>query len=715
LKGKYRLLENSTMKLPENYEERVYAGVLGKMIGVYLGRPFEGWSHDRIIAELGEIWYYVHEKLGLPLVVTDDDITGTFTFLRALTDYGNGRELTPAQIGQTWLNYVIEGQSIFWWGGMGNSTEHTAFIRLKNGIPAPQSGSIALNGKIIAEQIGAQIFIDGWAMIVPGDPELAVDLAHKAASVSHDGEAIYGAQVLAAMEAQAFVESDLNKLLNTAITFIPKDSNIYRLIADLREWHVHYPDWHIAREKIEAQYGYEKYPGECHVVPNHALIQLGLLYGEDDFQKSLMITNTSGWDTDCNSGNVGCLLGIKNGLKAIDTGPDWRGPVADRLYLPTADGGRCITDAVSETFRIVNIGRSLANQVPLTPKRGARFHFELPGSFQGFQADKSPGANPILSLENVLGHSCSGSRSLAFNYHRLARGRMVSASTLTFIPPEYLNMPVYTLHASPTLYPGQVVHAALSADQKNKGPVSVCLFISVYGAKDQPRIVYGPEATIGSGSRYEFEWKIGDQGGQPIYRVGLELRSDQSADGTVWLDYLTWVGIPDAVFTRPSEGGMLWRRAWICDVSIFDPKSPEPFRVVQNEGRGLLIQGTHEWADYRVTADIKPNMISSGGICAYVQGLHRYYALLLSQVGKLKLVKVLNDEKVLGEKDFAWEVGKTYKLSLQVTQNRIQAWVDGQGMFDCKDPIRPLTGGAIGLVCEEGCFSTNAVTVRPGS
>ena len=30
------------MTLPEDYVERVYAGVLGKAIGVYLGRPFEG-------------------------------------------------------------------------------------------------------------------------------------------------------------------------------------------------------------------------------------------------------------------------------------------------------------------------------------------------------------------------------------------------------------------------------------------------------------------------------------------------------------------------------------------------------------------------------------------------------------------------------------------------------------------------------------------------
>src|SRR5512139_1912012 len=139
------------MTLPVDYVERVYAGVLGKIIGVYLGRPFEGWQYDHILSELGEINYYVHDKRGVPLVVTDDDISGTFTFLRAMPDYGNRRDLTPAQIGQTWLNYIIENRTILWWGGLGNSTEHTAFLRLKAGIDAPRSGSRDLNGKIVSE------------------------------------------------------------------------------------------------------------------------------------------------------------------------------------------------------------------------------------------------------------------------------------------------------------------------------------------------------------------------------------------------------------------------------------------------------------------------------------------------------------------------------------------------------------------------------------
>ena len=84
-----------------DYLERVYAGVLGKIIGVYLGRPFEGWTHQRISSELGEIWDYQHERLGVPLVVADDDISGTFTFLRALPDHGSSAQITPEQIGNT--------------------------------------------------------------------------------------------------------------------------------------------------------------------------------------------------------------------------------------------------------------------------------------------------------------------------------------------------------------------------------------------------------------------------------------------------------------------------------------------------------------------------------------------------------------------------------------------------------------------------------------
>ena len=484
------------MALPPDYAERVYGGVLGKIIGVYLGRPFEQWTHREIEERLGEIRGYVTghpaiepAKRDNPLVLTDDDVSGTFTFLRALADYGP--DVTAAQIGQTWLNYVVEERSTHWWGGGGVSVEHTVYLHLKDGLRAPHTGSAALNGKVLSEQIGAQIFIDGWAMACPGDPERAADLAGRAASVSHDGEAVLAAQVVAALEAQAFTEHDIDTLLDAAVDLIPRDSVIHRVIDDLRSWHAAEPDWRKTRELVEARYGYDRYRGICHVVPNHALVIHALLHGEGDFDRSLAIVNTSGWDTDCNSGNVGCLLGIRNGPEAIGT--RWREPVADRLYISSADGGRAITDAVSETVHVVNAGRRLAGEAPWEP--GARFHFSLPGSVQGFEG----------SVEHVDG-------ALAVDG---------VAVTPTFIPSEALAMTGYELQASPTLYSGQVLRM-----QTEGAPCR--LLVRVYDGSDELVTLRGP---VGAS-----EWRVPDTGGQPIAQVGIE------AAGPARLRWLTWDG-----------------------------------------------------------------------------------------------------------------------------------------------------------------------------
>ena len=94
---------------------------------------------------------------------------------------------------------------MFWWGGYGISTEHTAYLNLKHGIPAPQSGSIEQNGPVLAEQIGGQIFIDTWGFSIPDNPKKAADYGQTAASVSHDRNGLYGARFICAAISRAFV------------------------------------------------------------------------------------------------------------------------------------------------------------------------------------------------------------------------------------------------------------------------------------------------------------------------------------------------------------------------------------------------------------------------------------------------------------------------------------------------------------------------------
>ncbi len=700
------------MTIPKNYESRVYAGVLGKIIGVYLGRPFEGWTYERIMEELGEIQYYVHERLDKPLIVTDDDISGTFTFVRALPDNGNRADVTAAEIGSAWLNYIIEEKTILWWGGMGNSTEHTAFLRLKSGIPAPQSGAIETNSQVVAEQIGAQIFIDGWAMVAPGDPDLATALARKAASVSHDGEAIYGAQVLAAMESQAFVETDLNALLDLAVTFIPHDSIIYRMIAALRDLHKREPDWRKARDWLAAHYGYDTYGGNVHIVPNHGLMILSLLYGDDNFQKTMRIVNTGGWDTDCNSGNAGCLMGIKNGLPGLETGPDYRGPVADRLYLPTADGGRAITDALIETYHLVNSGRALAGLGPIATKEGARYHFNLPGAVQGFIPDTAIEAQDTLTLENVPGHSESGERSLAFHYQDIALGRMARAGTATFLTEEAASMPGYGLICSPTLYPGQTVRARVEADVNNSQAITCGLYLIAYGPDDKRNHRQGPRVGLKPGQAHVFEWEIGPTYGDPIAEIGIEIHAEARTSGTVYLDTLTWQGEPDVDLTPPNHSGTMWRRAWVEGIDHVWAQGA-PIRVIQDEGIGLLIQGTRQWKDYTVRAKLSPHMVASGGIAARVQGLNRYYALVLDRDHRARLVKAQGTRKILAETTYPWHFDEEYDLQLSIQGSHLHAIVNGETLFDVVDPQNPLMAGGIAIVCEEGRMDIIQVDVRP--
>jgi len=710
--------------IPHDYAERVYAGVLGKLIGVYLGRPFEGWTYERIMKELGPIDYYVNERRDVKLrshhlVVTDDDVSGTFIFPRALADNGYPKNLSAEQIGNAWLNYIVEERSVLWWGGIGNSTEHTAYLRLKSGIPAPHSGSIALNGKTVAEQIGAQIFIDGWAMVSPGNPEQAVYLAQQAGSVSHDGESVHAAKLLAAMEAQAFVEDDIQKLLQLGLSFVPKDSLIRRVVEDVRDWHAgdNEKDWERTRGLIAKKYGYDKFPGNCHVVPNHALIILAILYGQDSFQDAMRIANTAGWDTDCNAGNVGCLFGIRKGLAGIDAGPDYRTPVADRMYISSADGGGAITDAVIEARSLVVAGHALAGEpIPAPPKQGARFHFSMPGSLQGFRSEiGSPARLHPVALENVANQAKPGERSLAIQFRRLAPGRVARVASPTFFDPEVFTMPTYQLTVSPTLYSGQTVTARLKAGSNNSGAVTARLFCSVYNADDKLGQIYGESRVLAANGEAIMRWRIPDTGSYPIYEIGIEVASRDAGgtDGTLYLDYLTWHGAPDVTLRRPDEQSVMWKHAWVNNISQFQTRW-EGLRVTNGSGIGFIAQGTRDWTNYEVSSEVMPLLARAWGLAARVQGRERYYALMFEpdDGGRVRLVKRQHTETTLASRPFAWTLDRRYQLKLRVQDGGISAFVDGELLFEAADTSDSMmAGGGVALVVDSGAISSEAVRV----
>ena len=161
------------------------------------------------------------------------------------------------------------------------------------------------------------------------------------------------------------------------------------------------------------------------------------------------------------------------------------------------------------------------------------------------------------------------------------------------------------------------------------------------------------------------------------------------------------------------EPPLVWRQAWVDAMDLWEVSWPEPYRLVQNEGRGLIMQGTHEWQDYEVEAAITPWLMDAGGITARVQGLKRFYALQLGKGNKVRLVKALDGDTILGEKDFEWEIQSSYTLKMEVSGNRIKAWVDGQLQFDTVDEHKPLLRGGVAYVVDQGHVSSQAMTIKP--
>lgn len=69
---------------------------------------------------------------------------------------------------------------------------------------------------------------------------------------------------------------------------------------------------------------------------NGAFIAMGLVFGENDMEKTIEVAIRCGQDTDCNAANAAALLGIIQGYDAIDENLKSHIPeMGDKLFLYT--------------------------------------------------------------------------------------------------------------------------------------------------------------------------------------------------------------------------------------------------------------------------------------------------------------------------------------------------------------------------------------------
>ena len=125
------------------------------------------------------------------------------------------------------------------------------------------------------------------------------------------------------------------------------------------------------------------------------------------------------------------------------------------------------------------------------------------------------------------------------------------------------------------------------------------------------------------------------------------------------------------------------------------------------------MQGTEEWHDLTVEADVRIHMARAGGLAVHARGLTRWVALLLDMSGRASLVRSQFDREVLAEQALDLDVTLPHHLRIDALADRVRASIDGRLVFDVHDPRFALEGGAVALVCEEGRVESHEVLVRP--
>lgn len=464
----------------KEYLEKTYAGFLGMNIGIRLGAPVEPsiWTSERIEKFYKDITDYVKPFKNF---AADDDVNGPVYFLRALEDKIDSSSLTPNDVASAWLNYAREGVGMFWWGGYGVSTEHTAYLNLKNGIKAPASGSEAVNGLLRSEQIGGQIFIDTWGFISPGKTDQAVNLATVAASVSHDKNGLYGAAFIAACIAKAYVCQNIDEIIEDCLDYIPQDCTYAKVVKGVQEFYLKNSNsWRDCLKYLQENWGYDRYGGICHIIPNAGVCIMALLYGRN-FARSIEIATMAGWDTDCNAGNVGSIMGVMDGLKGIPE--HYRKPLKDSVVLSGISGYLNVVDIPSYVHKLYDLALKLEGVKSNTAPNDGELHFtfDLPGSTHCLRV-----SNENLGTLTHVDDVCYNKHgSLRIGYARMARGQSFKVFYKSLYRRSDFDDERYSPIFSPTVNPGQKVDITYKVEKFNGETVCISPYIhSSFSNKD---------------------------------------------------------------------------------------------------------------------------------------------------------------------------------------------------------------------------------------
>jgi len=338
--------QDGSLEIPADVlRDKIRGGLLGQMLGNLNGLPHE----NKYIHEPGNVKEYTP---ALPEGArTDDDTDFEWVYIVAMQDEDT-IFLPEERIAELWRSRINDG--IY-------CSNLYARRLMDLGIEPPLTGSTVLNPW--AEfNISGQFLCETFGLLGPGMPKTASRIGLHYTRVAIDDEPAQSTQLFCTMIAWAFVEDNIDVLLDKGIAALDPKSVQRQIVRDMRDWHRQYPDdWRATRRLLKEKYsqanggmrdrnGYELTTGST---------VAALLYGEGDMPATLCTAFNFGWDADNSAATAGTIVGVLRGYRHL-LSQGW--PIVDRYRNTTRDGMPMDETITSYADRVIDLAERVITE-----------------------------------------------------------------------------------------------------------------------------------------------------------------------------------------------------------------------------------------------------------------------------------------------------------------------------------------------------------------
>jgi hypothetical protein len=300
----------------EELKDKIKGAWAAQTIGVTFGLPAEFKYNSTYIQDYQKLDWSDSSMFVMfrDIPGTYDDIYMDLSFMQVIEDEGID---APAQ---SFANSFAHADYKLWFANQ------MARYNILNGLTPPESGHWLNNP--CADDIDFQIEADFAGLMNPGMVNSAVNICDKVGHIMNYGDGYYGGVFVAALYSLALVSddiSDIESIVDRAISIIPSESKFHGCISDVIKWYKEDPDdWKSTWQKTNRKWSEDIgsplgvfQPFNIDAKINAAWVTMGLLYGNGDFTRTYEIATRCGDDADCNPATAGGVLASIVGYNKI--------------------------------------------------------------------------------------------------------------------------------------------------------------------------------------------------------------------------------------------------------------------------------------------------------------------------------------------------------------------------------------------------------------